>query len=89
MRHMVYGILAGLLLAAPVAAQPASNDSKTTASQDQAAKTDKTIDQTTKPTQAAGGPAPQAAAPQEVKEDPLANFNILGNAVGDGLGVPR
>jgi hypothetical protein len=87
MRHLVYGILAGLLLATPLAAQPASNDNKTASAQGQATKDGKSAAQTTKAGQ--GDPATPAPAPQEVKEDPMANFNILGNAVGDGLGVPR
>ncbi|HWY63428.1 MAG TPA: hypothetical protein VNW15_16120 [Rhizomicrobium sp.] len=88
MRHPIYVFLAGFLLAMPAAAQPSSNDGKapSNAPQGQAAKDSKATDQTAKSGQAAD-PAAQPAP--EVKEDPMANFNVLGNAVGDGLGVPR
>jgi hypothetical protein len=89
MRHLAYGILAGLLFVTSAAAQPASHDNKAVSPRDPA-KDGKAADQAGKPGQAAGDPAaPPASAPQEVKEDPMANFNVLGNAVGDGLGVPR
>ncbi|HWY63011.1 MAG TPA: hypothetical protein VNW15_14010 [Rhizomicrobium sp.] len=88
MRHLVYGILTGLLLAAPAVAQ--SGSPATTAmsktSQDPAVKDNKT--QPAKSGQAA--PAPQAASAQPAaKDDSLANYDVNGSNASDAMGASR
>jgi hypothetical protein len=87
MRHPIYGVLISLLLAAPAAAQTAGTVSKaaTGTPQDQPAKAASQNANDQGKAKAASDPAPSEPA----KDDPMANYNVLGNAVGDGLGVPR
>ena len=86
MRHLMYGVLAGLILAAPAEAQPANAASP----QGQAAKDGKS------PADQASGqskPAPQGdasanPAPQTAKDDSMANYDVNGSNASDAMGTP-
>jgi hypothetical protein len=80
MRYWLCLTGAAMLLTAPAAAQPTSNDSKTVSSapQNQAAKDGKAV---------AAQPAktPQPAAPA-VKDDSIANYDANGSNASDAMG---
>jgi hypothetical protein len=87
MRYWRYLVFTALILASPAAAQPAGNDSKTAAStsQDQAAKDSKTTAQTgTDQSKTASDSGAQGG-----RTDSMSDYNVNGNAVGDGMGVSR
>ena len=86
MRHLMYGVLAGLILAVPVQAQPANNS--TAPLQGQAAKDSKS------PGDQAGGQAkpPQGngggnSALQAAKDDSMANYDVNGSNASDAMGA--
>jgi hypothetical protein len=82
MRHLMYGILAGLVLVAPAEAQPAN----AAPPQSQAAKDNK------HPADQAGGQSkpPQgnaSANPAPAKDDSMANYDVNGSNASDAMGV--
>jgi hypothetical protein len=89
MRHLVYGLLTGLLLATQAAAQSGSSadtskmsgDTMTKSGKASAAKTGQTLP---------AAPAPQAApASQAPKDDSLANYDVNGSNASDAMGASR
>ena len=87
MRYWRYLAFTALILASPAGAQPASNDGKTapSTSQDQAAKDSKPAAQTgTDQSKTASDSGAQSG-----RTDSMSDYNVNGNAVGDGLGVSR
>jgi hypothetical protein len=82
MRHLMYGVLAGLILAAPAEAQPAN----AAPPQSQTAKDGKSpADQAaSKPSQGNGSGNP---APQPAKDDSMANYDVNGSNASDAMGT--
>ena len=85
MRHLMYGVLAGLILAAPAEAQPAN----AAPPQGHAAKDNKPpADQTSgQPKPAPQGSASANAAPPAAKDDSMANYDVNGSNASDAMGT--
>jgi hypothetical protein len=93
MRYLFCGVLIGFCLATPVLAQPSAATSNSSATpsamqghtaKDGNAGVPKTANAGTDQDKSANAPAtPTSTA------DPMSDYNVNGNAVGDGLGVPR
>ena len=79
MRHLITGIVTGILLALPAAAQQASNPTPA-ASQTQPAKDSKPADQTAKP-----GQTSQTVAAPAPKDDSIAKYDATGSNASDAL----
>jgi hypothetical protein len=92
MRFLFCGVLIGFCLATPVLAQPsaATSNSSATASvqghevKDGSAGAPQTANAGTDQDKSASAPATPTST-----TDPMSDYNVNGNAVGDGLGVPR
>jgi hypothetical protein len=87
MRYLSYGVLMGVLLAAPAAAQSATaNDGKPaqSSSQNQAGKDSKA--QAAKNGGPAADPASQAAAPA-AKDDSLTTYDVTGSNASNAMGA--
>ena len=94
MRHLVYGILAGLVLAMPAAAQSgsAANTAPSKTSQDQGTKDSRVANEPAKPASQAA-PASRAApvsqAPPAAKDNSLSNYDVNGSNASDAMGASR
>ena len=92
MRFLCCGVLIGFCLATPALAQPSattSNSSATASAQGHAVKdgnagAPQTANAGTDQDKSASAPATPTST-----TDPMSDYNVNGNAVGDGLGVPR
>ena len=83
MRHLIYGVLVGLILAAPAAAQPANAPQP----QGQAAKDGKSpADQAGAQSKPPQGDA--SANPAPAKDDSMATYDVNGSNASDAMGRP-
>jgi hypothetical protein len=86
MRHLVYGLLTGLLLATQAAAQSGSSADTSKMSEDPMTKGGKASPAKTGQASEAS-PAPQAAP--AAKDDSLTNYDVNGSNASDAMGASR